>query len=158
MTGFTPKFFLFNSLQYFSETGPIGSLKLIKYIKIRGLGINQLQNYKIKTVGIYPRKFITGALSWYMSQHKLQFYKYSFHSRVRKKILWFILELVLFGLEVAFYKKESGYPWRNFASSPDRAYKLGIQVIACLFQDTSRNLYHAWVREGSNGQFYLNTT
>ena len=52
----------------------------------------------------------------------------------------------------------SGYPKSDFASGPDRAYKLGIQIFACLIQDTSGNPYHAWLKEGSYGQFYPNTT
>ena len=35
----------------------------------------------------------------------------------------------------AIHRKESGYPLRDFASRPDRAYKLEIQIMACLFQD-----------------------
>ena len=35
----------------------------------------------------------------------------------------------------AFHRKESEYPQRDFASRTDRAYKLEIQIMACLFQD-----------------------
>ena len=66
--------------------------------------------------------------------------------------LWFLV-LVL-GVD-AFHRKESGYPKRDFASRPDRAYKLEIQIRACLIQDLQIGIQMiAWVREGSYGKFY----
>ena len=59
----------------------------------------------------------------------------------------------------AFHRKESGYPKRDFASRPDRAYKLKIQIIVFLIQDLQIGIQIiAWVREGSYGQFNPNTT
>ena len=58
-----------------------------------------------------------------------------------------------------FHRMESGYPLRDFASRPDRAYKLDVQIMACLFQDLQIGIQIiAWIREGSYGQFYPNTT
>ena len=72
-------------------------------------------------------------------------------------IVWASNFLVL-GVD-AFHRKESGYPFRDFASRLDRAYKLEIQIIAYLIQDLQiRIQIIAWVREGSYGQFYPNTT
>ena len=34
----------------------------------------------------------------------------------------------------------------DFASPLERDYKLGIQIITCLIQDLSVNLYHVWVK------------
>ena len=38
------------------------------------------------------------------------------------KVKWVFF--VFLGVD-AFHRKESGYPWRDFASRPDRAYKIG---------------------------------
>ena len=46
-------------------------------------------------------------------------------SELADLVFWFL------GVD-AFHRKESGHPLRDFALRPDRAYKLEIQLIACI--------------------------
>ena len=58
----------------------------------------------------------------------------------------------------AFHRKESGYPKMDFAYRPDRAYKLEVQIVACVRTYNLEIQIIAWVREGSYGQFFPKTT
>ena len=57
-----------------------------------------------------------------------------FRMKIVRYVKLSILGFWFLGVD-AFHRKESGYPQRDFASRPDRAYKLEIQIIAYLFQD-----------------------
>ena len=83
------------------------------------------------TSTIFPLHFPhCGVISKHTLHSICPFTHLKFNKRHLSRGFWFLV----LGAD-AFHRKESGYPYRDFASRPDRAYKMEIQIMACLFQD-----------------------